>query len=227
MNELVDPKKELVTIKELSNLFKVSRGAIENATNKHFPEKMKKGITTYLNEVEVTIIKKEIEGHHNLSSTCEVENIKTQIDKQIIINQALQYSNELIEELNNQVKQLEYKVEIDKPKVEGYNIFIESGKLLSFEIVAKNLSSGSIKMGRNTLIKRLREKKVLQWNNIPYQKYLKYFEVKEKIIKNGSSRFSTSTTKVKPEGVEFIYNLLFKTKEIINNPRVPRILRIS
>lgn len=54
-----------ITIKEFSLIIGISETSIRRSIKLWFPEKMKKGIKTILNEKEVTLIKKDLERHHN------------------------------------------------------------------------------------------------------------------------------------------------------------------
>ena len=103
--------------------------------------------------------------------------------------------------------------ELSKPKVAGYDQFIGTENLSSWDTVAKNLG-----WGRNNLLKELRKHKILQTDeyeyrgktyhgehhNIPYQQYMKYFEVKFSTYGNKKS----ATTKVRATGQEYILKKL-------------------
>lgn len=93
----------------------------------------------------------------------------------------------------DQAKQLE----LQAPKVESYDKFINSSSLQSFKDVANMLG-----LGRNTLMKRLRELKILTRKNTPYQTYLSMdlFEVKE----STQHGFNVATTYITPKGIEYI-----------------------
>ena len=111
------------------------------------------------------------------------------------------------------------KNELNKPKVEGYDVFINTDNLLSWDTVAKNLG-----IGRNTLLKTLREHKILQTDkykyngktytgehhNVPYQLYMKYFEVKFTTLNNKRQ----ATTKVTADGQAYILKKLKEWKLI-------------
>lgn len=56
MNELTLAGDKRMTVKEVAEVFSVSRSLIEKRIRELFPTKMKHGKTTYLNEAEVTII---------------------------------------------------------------------------------------------------------------------------------------------------------------------------
>ena len=120
---------------------------------------------------------------------------------------------EAVEPLNKQIKE-------NKPKVEGYDVFINTDNLLSWDTVAKNLG-----IGRNTLLKILREHKILQTDkykyngrtyagehhNVPYQLYMKYFEVKFTTTLNNKRK---ATTKVTADGQAYILKKLKEWKLI-------------
>ena len=110
--------------------------------------------------------------------------------------------------------------ELNKSKVEGYDVFINTDNLLSWDTVAKNLG-----IGRNTLLKILREHKILQTDkykyngrtyagehhNVPYKLYMKYFEVKFTTTLNNKR---TATTKVTADGQAYILKKLKEWKLI-------------
>lgn len=73
------------------------------------------------------------------------------------------------------------KIEEQKPLVEFANHVSESVDTIDMEEMAKIVDSEIIPMGRNRLIKWLKEQKILKSNRVPYQEYLDrgYFEVVE------------------------------------------------
>lgn len=96
--------------------------------------------------------------------------------------------------------------------------FLDTENLLSWDTVAKNLN-----IGRNTMLRKLREMKILQSDtyeylgktyygdshNVPYQSFMKYFDVKYKIKNN--RRYPVVL--VNSLGQEYLYKKLFK-KEV-------------
>lgn len=71
-----------------------------------------------------------------------------------------------------QVMKLEHKIEVDKPKVEFYDDFADSGELKSVEQLAKSVGTG-----RNRLFAYLRKHKILiggngDTKNMPFQQYI-------------------------------------------------------
>lgn len=92
-----------------------------------------------------------------------------------------------------------------KPKADFYDAVAESKTAIPMDQVAKVLDIRGI--GRNKLFELLREKEILQRNNVPYQKYIDrgYFRVVEtKFSKpNGDTSISIKTL-VYQKGVEYI-----------------------
>ncbi|MEA5603691.1 phage antirepressor KilAC domain-containing protein [Nostoc sp. UHCC 0252] len=98
----------------------------------------------------------------------------------------------------------ESKVIEMQPKVAVYDVIAESGKLLSFADAAKVINSPSL--GRNNLMQLLRDKKILQIGNLPYQQYISqgYFEVVETSTNVGVKL----TPKVTQKGLAFLIRFL-------------------
>lgn len=103
---------------------------------------------------------------------------------------------------------LEARVAEDAPKVEAYQALMDSDGFYPMEEAAK-----AIGMGRNTMMRLLREDGVLQSTNVPYQRYLRHFKVVPGTRPGtGGSRVATSTTKVRPSGLQFIRTRLHLTE---------------
>ena len=149
----------------------------------------------------------------------KVINSDEQLKAQLLLNiynggqEGIVASKKLAElEVQEATKPLLDKIEEDKPMVEAYSEFMNSEGLLTTDDTAK-----IIKMGKNTMLKRLRELNILRtdeyyssydnkWkkgsnHNMPYATYMKYFEVKILPPKNGVSYCKLY---IKPEGVDFI-----------------------
>lgn len=94
------------------------------------------------------------------------------------------------------------------PKAKSYEKLVESDGAFDYNRVAKNIG-----LGRNTMLAALRDRDVLMdggdLHNVPYQKYMKHFEVK---IHHGVTEYGREFTgykvRVKPSGVAFILNKL-------------------
>lgn len=103
----------------------------------------------------------------------------------------------------------EKKVAILKPKAEFYDDVAGSKDAIEMSDVAKVLAIKGL--GRNNLFEFLREKKILQPNNMPYQQYVdrEYFRVLEQkyITPKGETKINIKTL-VFQKGVEYIRKLV-------------------
>ena len=108
-------------------------------------------------------------------------------------------------------KSLEKKETIIKemlPKVRMYDVVMGSDKLIEMSAVAKVLNFRGI--GRNNLFEYLKERKILRYNNEPYQSYVDagYFKiVRESFVRDGYEGIYNKTMTTQ-KGVDYIGKLL-------------------
>ena len=104
-----------MTVREVAEVLKVSGQAVRDAIKKLYPDSLINGVTTFLNEEQVTAIKLQIQsgGNRYLKDNFEVINVKTDLEKELLIFQAMQFQQEKINKLqlevekaNNQIKML-------------------------------------------------------------------------------------------------------------------------
>ena len=72
---------------------------------------------------------------------------------------------------------------------------------------------GIPKLGRNKLFEWMRDNRILDSNNIPYQKYMKYFSVANIPTGNGYVNYKTM---IKPSGIGYLLKKLEKDGKLIN-----------
>ena len=115
--------------------------------------------------------------------------------------------------MTEKVKQLESKIETDKPKVDFYNAVTGSSNTIDMSDVAKVLNISGY--GRNKIFDILREKSILNTVNKPYQKYvdLGYFRLIETSYTkpDGSTHLNIKTV-VYQKGLDFIRKILNDVK---------------
>lgn len=189
MNDLSIEKK--MTVREIAEILGVTPEAIKKHIRKFFPDKIQKGKTTYLDEKEITLIKMK------MLHTTQVVSNKTQLEKELIIQQALTFQQEKIIELENQNL-------IMRPKAEAFDSYMNIDDLMPFRIMAVELE-----LGRNKMLKRLRSENILDKYNIPYQKYIEnnFFKVKKTKKNNGEPYNQTFVTN---KGLEYCRKKLIK-----------------
>lgn len=96
------------------------------------------------------------------------------------------------------------QIEANRPKVDAFDALIAKGESEMIGTVGKTLG-----IGQNKLFQFLRDEEILiskgQRKNIPYQKYAKYFDVKQRLVKTWDGKeIYQATTYVKPSGMDFI-----------------------
>ena len=106
---------------------------------------------------------------------------------------------------------LEQKIEQDKPLVEYASQIQTSDDTISMAEMAKIAAKNGIKIGRTRLFEFLRKKKVLDYKNVPYQRYVEqqpWFEIRESTYYAYGEPKIQLTTRVTPKGQIGIVNLL-------------------
>ena len=196
--------KQKMTTKEVADILGVDVKTVQRAALSLDMDVERSGSshTMLFDEAQVTAIKLEIENHSKVNALTP----KTNLERQLIIQQAMQIQAEMIEELQNKVSRLE-------PAANFAYQLCSSKDTIEIGECAKVLNKN---IGRNRLFEFLRNSNVLQSNNIPYQKYIDagYFRVIESkyVTPNGETKISLKTV-VFQKGVAYINKLLSKAVE--------------
>ena len=115
------------------------------------------------------------------------------------------------------IQQLNNKITEDKPLVDFANHIQASDDCIDMKAMAKLAAKNGVKIGRNRLFEFLRENKVLDKNNMPYQKYVEnqpWFQVKEYTYAKGYDVGIGTITIITPKGQIGIVNMLKKHYQI-------------
>ena len=214
MNEVMELEAvSYVTTKELAEVLGVSERTIrDTATAKGlegtFHTLQTKGGKQSLrvfSEEDATIIKQEIQKHHNLA-TRQIDSVSTELEENQMIAKAWSI-------LQRRVADAEKEVERLRPAAMFAYQICSSKDAIDIGNCAKALNRN---IGRNNLFEFLRNKKILQQDNIPYQKFIDsgYFRVIETkyTIPSGETKISLKTL-VLQKGVAYINKLLAKEAE--------------
>lgn len=129
---------------------------------------------------------------------------------EMILARANQIQAKMIEDSTKKIQLLETKIEEMQPKADFYDDVADSNNTCDMQTVAKLLNYKDV--GRNTLFEILRNNKILQYDNIPYQKYVdrgwfRLIETKYHDKKTSEPRINFKTV-VFQKGIEKISNLL-------------------
>lgn len=129
-----------------------------------------------------------------------------------MIEDPIERAERWIEE-QKEKKALENKLAEQKPLVEYAEQIQVSDDAIDMGSMAKIASKRGINIGRNTLFAFLRDRKILNRNNVPYATYMAqdWFEVEENTFRMYDGRIGLSkTTRVTPKGQMAIINQLKK-----------------
>ena len=131
--------------------------------------------------------------------------INSQDDEVIIMAKAHAILERTLKEKDNIIEAKTKALSIVQPKADIYDKLMNADGYFSFNVAAKELG-----IGRNKLMRLLRERGILfrdGLSNIAYQKYCNsgYFVVKHSIGKNG---YACGVTKVTAKGLEYIHKVL-------------------
>jgi phage antirepressor YoqD-like protein len=121
-----------------------------------------------LNEAQVTAVKMNLRKNSQVAALP-----KTDLEKELIVQQALMYQQE-------KIKDLQGRLAIAEPKAAFFDQVADSRDTIEMRNVAAALNIPGL--GQNKLFATLREKRVLDSHNIPYREYQDrgYFRVIER-----------------------------------------------
>jgi FtsZ-binding cell division protein ZapB len=138
-----------MTIKEISKILNVSPELITKKIREIYPDKMATGKTTFLNEIETTKISLSIKQNPHLVQSYEV---KTNLEKKLIIKQAIEFLQEEISELKQENLQLKSDVKLlvhDFHKTYTTSEIAKELQMKSAQELNKKLSDLKIQYKRN------------------------------------------------------------------------------
>lgn len=179
-----------MSLKEVAEALGKDESTIRKIGKDLFPELFRNGIKTKMEEFHVTAIKLK------LGKNSELE--KTDLEKELIIHQAMVFQSEKITSLQQQINEM-------KPKVEFFNQVTGSKDTIDIGSAAKVLNIKG--MGRNDLFWILRKNNILMHNNQPYQEFIDrgYFRtIEQKYSKPDGSTHINIKTLVFQKGLDFI-----------------------
>ena len=148
-------EEQKMTLSELATILGKDESTLRKIGKEMFPDSFRNGIKTFLTEVQATAIKLQLGKNSELP--------KTQLEKQLIIQQAIILQQEMIATLQSQLLDAQ-------PKIAFHDAVTGSKDTIDIGEAAKVLNIKGY--GRNRLFEALRNNGVLMQNNQPYQKYI-------------------------------------------------------
>jgi phage antirepressor YoqD-like protein len=164
MNEMTRQGDKLMTVKEVAEVLRVDISTVTKRVRELFPQKVRNGVTTYLDEAEVTLLKMELQHNGHLGQLSEVAAMpKTDLEKELIVQQALVYQQEKINALTN-------RLAIAEPKAEVLDKITATKSDISVRGLASILAVPNL--GQKKLFKKLREDGYIDRFNHPYRQHI-------------------------------------------------------
>lgn len=194
----------LMSTKELASVLGVDVKTIQRTADSldMNVERYGRSHSMMFTEAQATAIKLELANHSKVNSLTP----KTELEKELIIQQALQLQQEKITVLQSQLLEA-------KPKIDFYDDFVEIKNSQTVKDVAKLFG-----YSQNQFFELLRaEGFIFKFSTSPIQKYLDsgIFEVKEKTFFMGDKEKSYSQTFITPKGITYLSKKIPK-KEVKN-----------
>lgn len=144
----------------------------------------------------------------------EFNQIKERLSKRNALMMPQTYADAL-RALADEVEEHEktkHKLSLAEPKAQMYDVALSANNAQPMNAVAKTLG-----VGRNKLFEFLRNKKILRYNNEPYQEYLDrgYFIVRQVPIARSAGVINKQQTLVTAKGLDYIGKLLKRSGWLI------------
>lgn len=132
MNELVKEGDKRMTVKEVAAALGVDISTIQKRVRELWPEAVENGRATYLNEVQVTMIKQALASNAHLGRASEVVSAATtDFERKSIVARAIQI-------LQEDLAKAQAELEVAKPKIVSFNALMRSEQTMSITDAAKH-----------------------------------------------------------------------------------------
>jgi phage antirepressor YoqD-like protein len=131
-----------MTIYETADALGISRDLVEKRVNELFPNRMRKGMTTYLTEAEVTAVKMRIQQNSSLATSDDHRRLadmpSTDLEMMILDRRVSEWKTRKIKELQKEIATKDEVIAISAPKVESFNALMRSDQTMSITDAAKH-----------------------------------------------------------------------------------------
>lgn len=171
-----EPKEKTMTTKELADTLNVSNMAIsrvlEKTNNLNGTVKVENGKVTCFTENQATLIKQEIQKHHNLA-TRKIDDVSSNIE---VIENFKNATEKLVAMLNVENQKLQSQVATLKPQAQIANDFIDRNHLTNFRDTSNILGITQKDLMQILFPKYIYKNSVGEYRC--YAKYSKYFSLR-------------------------------------------------
>lgn len=168
-------KENLMTTKELAKALNVDISTVTktvsrlNSTSEVLP-KFKQGQTPRYTEEQATLIKQEIQKHHNLASR-QIDETTSEYEMELLTQKVLAYHIQKANEYKARAEIAEHQLIEQRPKVTAYDNYLSRDKFCNFRDAA---SYFGVKQGE--LMAVLKSKYIYKNSSGEYRAYSEYSE---------------------------------------------------
>lgn len=150
----------VMTVRQVADSLGVDCRTINRHVSKLYPGKAINGVASYLNEAEVTEIKRAIErsGRNDLDNVVQVAGVTTDLEMMVLDRQVAEWKNRKITELQAQLQAAQ-------PAIESHGALMRSEKTMSVTDAAKHFGLHP----RTEVFPYLRERGYLTMKDLPTQ----------------------------------------------------------
>ena len=168
-----------MTVREVAEALGVSEQTIRYHARNLYPELVKNGVTTLLNEEHVTAIKSLIgTGRNDLQNILQVKNAITDLEAAEMLLKSAEHFKARFEQEQALRQAAEGKLAIAEPKAEILDKITATDSDISVRELASVLAVPHL--GQNNLFERLREDGYIDGFNRPYRRYVESGLIYEK-----------------------------------------------
>jgi len=213
MNELANVNDRRMKLSEVAEALGYEPQALKYHVRELFPDLMRNGVPTYLNEEQVTAIKQKIPPVKVFTGAM------TDLEAGIMAARVIGHYQARYEqeqrariEAENNVARLESKIEADRHKTVMFDQCMESGSLMSISTMAKKFAR--LGLGPRKIFAFLRDRKIILRNHagywVPYQPYIDrgFFVVKQEPRRQGAKTVIDDITRVTQRGYAFVLEMV-------------------
>lgn len=131
MNDLVKSGEKQMTVKEVAEALGLDVSTVQKRVRELFPDLIRNGVATYLDEAQVYAVKKALQANGHLGQSSEVFSATTALEIEEMTIKVLAYHKA-------EAERLRAELTAAVPKIEGFNALMRSEQTMSITDAAKH-----------------------------------------------------------------------------------------
>jgi phage antirepressor YoqD-like protein len=211
MNEVATQGDRRMTVREVADALGVDLSTVQKRVRERFPELVKNGVATRLNEAQATLLKEDLASNGHLGQSSEVFKVTTELEITAMTERVIDYWHAKTQALQAELRTRTAELLIAAPKAEAYDRFLDASGTMCITDTAKALGRHPLKFFDELESAGMIFRRGGDW--LPIQHFLDkgYFEVKVRTY--GDLERVTRQTRVTATGLAAIEKL-FPREEV-------------